>query len=99
MPDRAVHSDDSFRSGRFVQTVDVLRDDREARKPPAPGGEDLVRAIGAAAGDEAAAPVVPAPHQAWIPRERLRRRELLRPEIPPQAPGATEGRYAARRRN
>src|SRR4029079_13938446 len=85
LPDGPVEPDDIGGAGGFVKTVDLLRHEREARKAPAPRGQHVVRAIGPALGDEAAAPVVPLPDGLGIPRERRGRSQLLGAEPPPQA--------------
>src|SRR5262245_14747295 len=98
-PDRSVHAHDIVRRGGFVQTVDVLRDQRELRKPPAPRRQHVVRAVRPARRDQAAPPLVPLPDQLRVARERLRRGELLGPEIPPQPAGTAKRGHPARRRD
>src|SRR6185312_1938083 len=64
-PDRPVVADDVARAGALVQAVDVLRDQREARRL-APLRDDVMRGVGLTLRDHAAAPFVPLPDECWI---------------------------------
>jgi hypothetical protein len=88
---------DVLRARPFVKAVHVLRDERETIVSAAPGGDHLVRAIRRTAGDPAASPLVPLPHELRVARKRLGRGEVLRTEVPPEAVRSAEGRDAARR--
>jgi hypothetical protein len=86
-------------AGQLVVAVDVLCDGHH------PGGrfeldQGPVGRVGFSGGNEAAAPVVPAPDQFGVAGEGAGRGQVLGPVLAPQAVlGAAKGRDAAGSRN
>ena len=88
-------SNDISGSSTLVESVDVLRDQGEIRKPLAPRREHVMRRVRFALRDHLPAPVVPLPHEFRIAREGLRSGEGFRFEVFPQPVGAAKRRHAA----
>ena len=84
LPDRAVKPHDIGGAGALVQSVHVLGDQGEPRLPPAPLGQDLVRAVGRGGRDQLAPPVIPLPDGARVPAKSLRRGEVFRARVLPE---------------
>src|SRR5262249_37594510 len=95
LPDGTVKADHVFRSGAFMQTIDVLCDERESRITPAPGSEHFMSAVGNLLGKHLTAPVVPLPYKPWISRERFGSGERFRAILLPDSIGPTECRDPA----
>ncbi len=96
-PDRTVEFQDPGAAGGLVVSVHVLRDDRHLT-----GrfqiGDRLMGGVGSRRGDEAAAPVVPAPDEFGVAGESLGGGQVFGPVPAPQAVLlAAEGRDAAGR--
>src|SRR5438270_5584462 len=68
-PDIAVELEDPAAAGALVQTVDVLRDQREAGLGDFKLSQGPMSGVGLGFRNETAAPVVPFPNQARIERE------------------------------
>ena len=71
VPDGAMKAHDVSCARALVQAVDVLRDQREPRVAPTPGGEHDVRAVRLATGNEMASPAIPLPHERGVACERV----------------------------
>ena len=88
------------RSSTFcVSTVTLSPADVMGSDPIRPGGNDVVRGIGTAGGDQLAAPRVPLPDEPRIAGERLGRRQILGAILAPEAIRPAKRRHAARRRH
>ena len=84
------------RAGSFVQTIDILGDERKVIKDTAPVGQDIVGAIWLARGNVLTAPVVPLPDQHRVTRKRTRCRELFGSKRSPQPLRASKRLDSAR---
>ena len=63
----------------IVEPVHILGYEREATlRAPLEQGERAVTRVRLGATNRVPPPVVPFPNQPWVPRESLRRREVLR---------------------
>lgn len=82
----------------LVQSIHVLRNERESVSL-APARDQLMAGVGLTSRDSSAPPVIPLPDQLRVAPERLRGRELLRPERSPEATGSTKRRDTACRGN
>src|SRR4051812_4334857 len=90
-PEAAVDFEQVAGSREGMEAVDVLGDQGQSGTARLEGGERRVAGVGARLRDESPAPVVPFPDEAGIAFEGLRRGEVLRPEVPPEAPRPPEG--------
>ena len=94
-PDVAVKPENLAVASQVVESVDVLRDEREPWLLDFQFHQRAVSGVRRGFGDDLAAPVVPLPYQARIARERLGCRQFFRLVVLPQAACAAEGRDAA----
>ncbi len=95
LPDVAVDLEDVPAAGLEMQAVDVLGDQREIGRALFHGSERMVSGVAVHLADDDAPPVVEFPDEGRIAREGLRRRQIRRPVIAPEAALASEGRDAA----
>jgi hypothetical protein len=94
-PDAAMQAQDVLTPRTFMQTVHVLRDEREAWGAPGKRNQRAMAGVRLRFGDNCAPPVVPFPHEFRISRECAGRGKLFRSEVAPQATCSAERRYPA----
>ena len=91
-----MHMEQPFCPRALVQIVDILRDDQQFARPfGIEPRQRQMRRIGLHLGERRAPEVVEAMHQLGIPRQRLRRADILDPMPFPQPTRPTKRRDAA----
>ena len=78
-----------------MEAVDILGDEREYRSTAFKFYKREVAGIGMNPGDQRASPPIPFPDELGIFRKGLRRGEIFRPKVAPEAARAAKGRDAA----
>jgi hypothetical protein len=78
-----------------MEPVDILGDQGELPIAALEFGESTMAGVRLGLRDDAATPAVPLPDQIRIASERLRRSEIFRPMLPPQAAGSAKRGDAA----
>src|SRR5208337_3537044 len=102
-PDASVQAKKVAAAGQLVQSVDVLRDQRELSRARFGRCQRIMSRIGLGVCDQRPPPVVPFPYEFWIARERPGRGEFFSAILLPQTVVAAKrghtalGRYPSAR--
>src|SRR5687768_14582134 len=88
--DVSVKLDQFFRTRRFMQAVDILRNDRATE-----GADGDMCGVGLGGANQPPSPLVPLPHERRISVEGFGGGEILGSKVPPQPSGAAKRRNAA----